>query len=167
LVLPAASTRWKSWAPPVTSIYGAFQAALVVDARRARIGEVTVVGRVDALAVFDARYQFRDHEVQVHVALSVGMADHIDRYAADSWWQIAAVIEIEAAQEVLIGFAVAECWVTIMPGTASINSAARSKGRVASCFAVMAPSVAESAVPTRPTLAPVTTISWMTGTPVA
>jgi hypothetical protein len=79
----------------------------------------------------------------------VGVAGHVDRHAHHVGGEVAAVVEVEAAQEVLVGLAVPECWVTIMPGTVSSASAGRSRGRLRSWAAVTVPSLAESATPMR------------------
>ena len=83
------------------------QPAQVVDAGAAGGAEVTIRGGIDALAVVDAADQLRHQEVEIHVALAVCMADHIGRHAHHRRREIAAMVEIEAAQEVLVGLAVA------------------------------------------------------------
>jgi hypothetical protein len=57
------------------------------------------------------------------------MRGHIDRHAIDGDGEVRAVVEIEAAQKILGGFASPECWVTISPGTISSNSPTRDAGR--------------------------------------
>jgi hypothetical protein len=47
------------------------------------------------------------------------MAAHVDRHAVEPDREIGAVIEIEAAQEVLVCLPSPECCVTIRPGAAS------------------------------------------------
>ena len=59
----------------------------------------------------------------------MGMAGHVDRHAVDADRQVGAVIEIKAAQEILVGFSTPECWVTITPGIFSTTSAGRSSAR--------------------------------------
>ena len=66
-------------------------------------GEVADVGVVGALLVVDLLHQLRNQEVQVGVALSVAVARQVQRDAAEERREVGAVIEIEAAQEVLVG----------------------------------------------------------------
>src|SRR5579872_2979670 len=54
--------------------------------------------------VFD---QLGYEEIEVRIALSVAMARQIDRHPVDMDCEIGAVIEIEPAQEILIGLAAA------------------------------------------------------------
>ena len=69
--------------------------------------EISGVGVVGAFAEGDPRNQFRDQPVQVHVALAVGVGAHIHRHAIDAGGEIGAVVEVEAAQIVLVGLAAA------------------------------------------------------------
>ena len=78
-----------------------------LDARGAGRAEVAVFRGVHALAVADAADQFGDEEVQVAVALAVGVGGHVHRHAVEEGGEVGAVVEIEAAQVVLVGFAVA------------------------------------------------------------
>ena len=68
--------------------------------------EVAELGIVGALAVHDAVRELRNDEVEVHVALPVGMGGHVDRHALDARREVGAVVEVEAAQEVLVRLAV-------------------------------------------------------------
>ncbi len=83
------------------------QHAQVIDARRAGVGKIAVLGRVHALAIIDVGDQFRDQEIQVHIPLAVRVAGDVGRHADDGGGEIAAVVEVEAAQEILVGLAVA------------------------------------------------------------
>ena len=85
---------------------GVLQAAPVVDARRAGGGKVAVLGGINPLAVGDALHQLGHQEVEVHVALAVGVAGHVHRHAHHMGGEVAAVVEVEAAQEVLVGLSV-------------------------------------------------------------
>ncbi len=50
-------------------------------------------------------YDLRHQEVQVGIALAVGMADHVDWHAVDGNVDVGAVVKVEAAQKQLFGFA--------------------------------------------------------------
>ena len=67
-------------------------------------GKVAFLREIGPLGVGDAGGQLGDEEVQVGIALAVRVRAHVDRHAIDKGRQIGAVIEIDAAQEVLIGF---------------------------------------------------------------
>ena len=69
------------------------------------------------------------------------------------------MIQIEAAQEILIRLSAAACCVMMTPGTVSRISPLRNMGRSANCAAPTVPSVAESAIPSRLSALPVTTVS--------
>ena len=86
---------------------GVVEAAAVLEIDGAGRGEVAFVGVVRALLVFDAVEQLGNHEVDVGVALAVAMRVHVDGNAVDAGGEVRAVIEIEAAQEILVGLAVA------------------------------------------------------------
>ena len=79
----------------------------VDDVSRAGRGKVTARGEVRSLAVLDALHQLGQQEVQVGVALAMAMGGHVDRHAVDAGSEVGAVVEVEAAQEVLVGLAVA------------------------------------------------------------
>ena len=70
-------------------------------------GEVALVGEIRSLADVDRSDQFGDQEVEVGIALAVRMGAHVDRHVVDRNGEIGAVVEIEAAQEILVGLAVA------------------------------------------------------------
>ena len=74
---------------------------------RAGRGEVALVGEVRPLADADRADQFGNEEVQVRIALAVAMGAHVDRHAVDRDGEIGAVVEVEAAQEILVRFAFA------------------------------------------------------------
>ncbi len=75
--------------------------------RRAGGGEVAFIRVVRAFLVVDAVHQLGDQKVQVRIALAVRVGAHVDRHAVNEGGEVGAVIQIEAAQEVLIGLAVA------------------------------------------------------------
>jgi len=70
-------------------------------------GEIARVGVVRTLAIAETLDQLGDEEIQVPVALAVGVGGQVDRYTVDRGGEVRAVIEIEAAQEILVRFAVA------------------------------------------------------------
>jgi len=79
----------------------------VVEVERARRREVAAVGVVRPLAEGDVLNQLRDQEVQVGVALAVAVARQIERDVVEAGREIGAVVEVEAAQEVLVGLTAA------------------------------------------------------------
>lgn len=79
----------------------------VVHADRARCREIALLGKVGALLVCDAADQFRDHEIEVGIALAMGVRAHIHRHAGHTGGKIGAVVQVEAAQEILVCLAVA------------------------------------------------------------
>ena len=79
----------------------------VLDVRRAGGREVAVLGKVRALAVLDLVDQLGDQEIQVGVALAVRVAGHVGRHAVDERGEVGAVVEVVAAQEILVRLAIA------------------------------------------------------------
>jgi len=86
---------------------GFVQTAQVIDAGAAGGREIAILGGIDALAVFQAADQLGNQEIEIHVALAVGVRHHVGRHAHDLGGEVAAVVEIETAQEILVGLAVA------------------------------------------------------------
>ncbi len=76
-----------------------------IDGERAGIGEVAGVGEVWAFADIQTADGFRHQPVQIGVTLAVGMGRQIDRHVVDEDRQVGAVIEVVAAQIILIGLA--------------------------------------------------------------
>lgn len=76
-----------------------------VERRRSRGGEIAHIGKIGALAVFDPLDQLRRYGVEIEITLTVGMGAQIERHAVEGGRKIRAVIQIEPAQEVLIGLA--------------------------------------------------------------
>jgi hypothetical protein len=114
----------------------------------ARGREIALVREVGALAVRDAVDELGDEPVQVAVALAVRVRGHVDGHAVDRGREVGAVVEVEAAQEILVRLAVAECCVTIDAGTNSSTSAGRSVGLLSISAALTTPWLAASDVPT-------------------
>ena len=77
------------------------------EARGAGGGKVADVGGEGALGVVDALHEFGDDEVEVGVALPVGVRAEVDGQAVDAEGEVGAVVEVEAAEEILVGFAAA------------------------------------------------------------
>ena len=83
------------------------QPAEIVDIDGACGSEIALVGEVWPLADIDRPDQFRNQEIDVGVTLTMSVARHVDRHAVDRDGEIGAVVEIEAAQKILVGFALA------------------------------------------------------------
>src|SRR2546422_3922969 len=69
--------------------------------------KVALVRIVRTLAVMNMIDELGDEEVQIGVALAVGMARQVHRHAIDVDAEVGAVVEIEAAQEILVRLAAA------------------------------------------------------------
>jgi CopG family transcriptional regulator, nickel-responsive regulator len=70
-------------------------------------GEVALAREVGAFAVGEAAHDLGDHEVGVGIALAVAVRAHVDGHAVDGDGEVGAVVQVEAAQEVLVGLALA------------------------------------------------------------
>ena len=68
-------------------------------------GEIALAREVGAFAVGEAAHDLGDHEVGVGIALAVAVRAHVDGHAVDGDGEVGAVVEVEAAQEVLVGLA--------------------------------------------------------------
>ena len=75
--------------------------------QRTRRGEITFLRPVGAFPHRHLFHEFGDQEVDVGIALAVPVGAHVDRHAVEPEGKVGAVVEIHAAQEVLIGFAFA------------------------------------------------------------
>ncbi len=75
--------------------------------RRARQREVADVRAIGALAVVHALDHFGDQPVQVEVTLAVAVRAQVHRHVVDVGREVGAVVEVEAAQEVLVRLAAA------------------------------------------------------------
>ncbi len=73
----------------------------------ARRGQIALVGGIGAFAKTERLHHFGDHEVQVGVALPVGVRHHIDGHAVHAQADVGTVVEVEAAQKQLLGLAAA------------------------------------------------------------
>jgi hypothetical protein len=73
----------------------------------------------------------------------------VERHAVQIGGEIRAVIQIEAAQKILVGLSAARVLGDDDAGTVSKISPLRRIGRSASCSAPVVPCVAESAMPSR------------------
>jgi hypothetical protein len=86
----------------------------------------------------------------------MGMADHIDRNPIQADGEIGAVIEIEAAQEILVGLTAARMLGDDDTGNI-LNNLARRRGRSAMSAAPIDPSFDDDAIPVQSPPRPVTT----------
>ena len=80
-----------------------FEARCRAQVRAAGTAEVAHIGVIGPLLVGQRIDRLGDDEIQVSVALAVGA--HIHRHAVDIGGKIGAVVQIEAAQEVLVRLA--------------------------------------------------------------
>ncbi len=84
----------------------ATEPVLQADPRRSRRRKVAIGRPVRTLLVVDGVDQLGQQEVEIGVAVAVRMGRHVDRHAVDPGREVGTVIEIEAAEEVLVGLAV-------------------------------------------------------------
>ena len=71
---------------------------------RAEISHRRVIG---PLGVIHALHELGHHEVDVRIALAVGVGRAVDRHVVDEVGDVGAVVQVEAADQVLIGLALA------------------------------------------------------------
>ena len=69
--------------------------------------KVAFIGKVRAFFVVDAFDQLGDKPVQIAVALPMRMRGHVHGHAVYEAGEIGAVVQVKAAQEILIGLAIA------------------------------------------------------------
>jgi len=81
------------------------QCVHVIDLDRPGRVEVAEIGEIGALAVMQGSDQFRDHEIEIGITLAMPMGAHVDWHVLERDIDIGAVIEVEAAQEILVGLA--------------------------------------------------------------
>jgi hypothetical protein len=70
---------------------------------RPRRVEIAEIWEIRAFAVVQGADQFGDHEIEIGIALAMPMGAHVDRHVVECDVDIGAVIEVEAAQEILVG----------------------------------------------------------------
>ncbi|MGC4090801.1 MAG: hypothetical protein QM756_23595 [Polyangiaceae bacterium] len=68
--------------------------------------EIPVLGGIGPLLVLDALHQLGNEEIQVQVAVAVAVGGQVDGHAVDGDGKVGAVVQVEAPQEILVGFAV-------------------------------------------------------------
>ena len=102
-----AARRASPFSPALPRWRTAGPASAPVELGPAGTAEVAQLGVIDAEAIVEVVHQLGDQEVEVGVALAVGVGGHVDRHALDPGLEIGAVIEVEAADEVLVRLAVA------------------------------------------------------------
>ncbi len=78
-------------------------AVLGLEANVAGGIEVTLICVVRTFAEVDTLNRFRDNEVEVGVALAVGVAGHVDGHSVYAQCYVGTVVDIKAAQENLFG----------------------------------------------------------------
>jgi hypothetical protein len=78
------------------------QCRRVIDVARTRGREIALIREVRTFRVLHARDQLRDQKIDVRVSLTVRVRRHVDRRTGNRHREVAAVIEIEPAQEVLV-----------------------------------------------------------------
>ena len=79
----------------------------IIDLHRPGGVEIAEIGEIRALAVMQGADQLGDHEIEIGIALAMRMGAHVDRHVVERDVDIGAVIEVEAAQEILVGLALA------------------------------------------------------------
>nr|WP_243453531.1 hypothetical protein [Polymorphobacter multimanifer] len=77
------------------------------ESRRAGGSEIASIGAVGALGIIDVFDCLGDDEVEIEIALAMAVAAIVERHAIEECSEVGAVIEVEAAQEILIGLAAA------------------------------------------------------------
>ena len=78
-----------------------------VELRRPGRREVAIRRVIGALFVVDPLDELGDDEVQVGIALAVGVGRQVDRHPVDGGRKVSAVIQVEAAKKVLVRLPVA------------------------------------------------------------
>jgi len=79
----------------------------VIDLHRPGGVEVAQSREIGPLAVLQGADQLGDHEIEIGIALAMRMGTHVDRLVVERDIDIGAMVEIEAAQEILVGLALA------------------------------------------------------------
>ena len=69
--------------------------------------EIAFFSVVGALPVVDSFNQLWNQKIDIAVTLTMAVRRHVDRHSVDARRKIRAVIQIEAAQKILVGFAIA------------------------------------------------------------
>ncbi len=104
-VEPPAASRPQPCSPP--SNERLLEAVDRRDERRADHREIADVGAVGSLAEVDPLDDLRQQAVDVEVALAVAVRAQVPGHAVDVRREVRAVVEVEAAQEVLVRLAAA------------------------------------------------------------
>ena len=77
----------------------------VVDLHRPGRVEIAEIREIRALAVMQGADQLGDHEIEIGITLAVPVGAHVDRHVVERDVDIGAVIEVKAAQKILVGLA--------------------------------------------------------------
>ena len=101
----ATTERAQPKLPPVMDSMPIRQLVDILHVDLARRGEDAAIGEIGALANFNGAEQFGNDEIGVGIALAMRVRRHVDRHAVDPQGDVVAVVEREAAQEILIRFA--------------------------------------------------------------
>src|SRR5450631_2030331 len=109
--------------------------------------------------VVDEVNQLGDHEVQVGVALSMGVRGQVDGHAVHGEGEVGAMIQIESAQEILVRLAIAGVLGDHEAGNGLHDLATAEQGRSLRSSAPTAPSEALTATPRMSSARPRTTTS--------
>src|SRR5207248_730938 len=75
------------------------------DVKGAYGRKISLIGVIGTLAHIDSADKLRNEEIEVRVALAVRVSAHVDRHVVDRDRKIRTVVEVVAAQEILVGFA--------------------------------------------------------------
>ena len=88
-----------------------------LELHRSRRVEVAEPRRVGALVDIDGGDRLGDQKVGIGIALTVAMARGVNRDTVGVDRDVGAVVGVEAADEVLVGFPPPACCETMRPGT--------------------------------------------------
>ena len=105
--VPPPASRPQPFSPPSSARNGASRRSIVVMNAAPAIEKSPTSARYGALAVVDALDGLRHHAVDVEIALAVAVRAQVQRHAVEDRREVGAVIEVEAAQEILVRLAAA------------------------------------------------------------
>ena len=88
-----------------------------------------ILGVERALRVVEPCGQFRHQEMDVGVALTMGVGRFVDRHVVDVGREIRAVVQVEASNQDWFALPSPEWTVTTSPGTVSNSCPMRKTGR--------------------------------------
>ena len=82
------------------------QAIKQPQARHPGRAEVALIGKVGPLFVADAVHQLGNEPVQIAVAMAMRVRGHVHRHAVHIGGEVGAMVQVKAAQKVLVGLAI-------------------------------------------------------------